>query len=347
MGRTSLRVLVTGHRGYIGSVLTSVLAHARFDVVGLDSDLYSGCDFGRVSDEVPSFDIDVRDIELIDLLSFDAVIHLAALTDDESASSPALLDELNHAATIRLASLCKEAGVSRFLYASTCSVYGRVARHAIDETGPAAPIGAYANATLRCEHSLRALGNDRFTPIILRCATSYGVSPRMRLDTVVNDFVASAIVNNRIDIRTAGRAWRPVVHVEDVARAFAACLTAPEPLRETTFNVVPPNENFRVVNIAEKIAELMPAITWTASSTVFDDRSYRVDGARLLAVVPQFRYRWSLSKGIRQLAVALSAAGLTPGEWRSDRYRRALRLHKLVESDVLTTDLRRSDKVCA
>lgn len=343
-----MRVLVTGHRGYIGSVLTSVLTHARYDVVGLDSDLYKGCDFGRVSDDVPSFELDVRDIELIDLMSFDAVIHLAALTNDESVSQPALLNEINHAATVRLASLCKEAGVSRFLFASTCSVYGRVSAHAIDETGPAAPIGAYANTKLQCERALRALRDDRFTPIILRCATSYGVSPRMRLDTVVNDFVASAIVNNRIDMRTAGRAWRPLVHVEDVARAFAACLTAPqEALRETTFNIVPPNENIRVVNIAERIAELMPAITWTASNAVFDDRSYRVDGARLLAAVPQFRYRWSLNRGIRQLAVALSGAGLTPGEWRSDRYRRALRLHKLVESEVLTTDLRRSERIFA
>lgn len=340
---TTLRVLVTGHRGYIGSVLTTVLTHSRFEVVGLDSDLYQGCDFGRATDDVASFDMDIRDVEYTDLLSFDAVIHLAALTDDGATSNAALMDEINHLATIRLAEQCKKAGVSRFVFASSCSVYGRSPRRTNGEVDQTNPIGAYAQSKLQAEHGLRQLADEHFMPVLMRCATAYGVSPRLRMDTVVNDFVASSVVQGRINMRTAGTAWRPLVHVEDVARAYASVLTAPsDKIADMTFNLAAPGENYRIVEVAEKTAELMPSTTWTATDNCFDERTYKVDGTRLLAALPHFEYRWSLGIGIRQLVNAISGAGVSPGEWRSDRYRRSLRLRKLVEMGCLSRGFRKS-----
>ena len=343
-----MRVLVTGHRGYIGSVLTKVLANARFDVVGLDTDLYQGCDFGRISDDVPSFDTDIRDIEFADLVSFDAVVHLAALTNDSATLDAGLINEINHTATIRLAECCKKAGVSRFIFASSCSVYGRSARKIVDERSPVEPIGPYAQSKLRCEHDLLRLTGGAIAPVIMRNATVYGASPRLRMDIVVNDFVASAVARGRITMRTAGGAWRPFVHVEDLARVYAVILTAPDDMVSgQVFNVNPPDDNYRIANVADLVAEQIPPTTWTASDAVFDERSYRVDGSKLLATLPQFRYRWSLNVGIRQLRNALSGTGVTPGEWRSDRYRRSLRLQKLIEAGRLSPDLRQMETAAA
>jgi nucleoside-diphosphate-sugar epimerase len=344
-----MRVLVTGHLGYLGSVMTTVLRHARFDVVGLDCDLYRGCDFGRIHDPVPAFDFDLREVEFTDLLSFDAVIHLAALSDDASGEiDPQLTEAVNYEATVRLAECCKKANVSRFLFASSCSVYGRGGSGPLDERGSGRRLSRYAGSKLRCERALARLADHAFTPVFLRNATVYGVSPRLRLDLVVNDFVGSAVTTGQVKMKTVGSAWRPLIHVEDLARVYAVVLVARDELvHNETFNVVPGDENYRVIDVADVVTEHVPRSTRAVSGGVFDERSYRVDGSKLRRTFPDLRFRWTLPVGIRQLRNAMTNAGLTPGDWRSDRYRRVMRLSRLLESGELSPDLRRAEPVLA
>lgn len=338
-----MRVLITGHRGYIGSVLTSSMRRAGHDVIGLDCDFFRDCDFLCTDVSVPSLDCDVRDVDFADLAGFDAVVHLAALSDDASGQlNPRLTEEINYEATVQLADQCKRAGVARFIFASTCAVYGRGHALLLDEQSPTDPQSVYADSKLRCECALASMADDAFTPVILRNATVYGVSPRLRLDLVVNDFVGSAVVHGRINVKTAGRAWRPLIHVDDVARAFAAVLTAPAPsVHNEIFNVVPNDANYQVTAIAEAVTEFLPEVSWAAACQIFDVRSYRVDGSKLRCAVPRLRFRHSLPDGIRQLQSSIVASGLTPGEWRSNRYRRMPRLQSLMERGELGASLRR------
>lgn len=338
-----MRVLVTGHRGYIGSVMVSVLQHARHEVVGLDCDWYGDCDFGRVRDSIPSFEMDVRDVEFTDLLSFDAVIHLAALPEDSTSPfDEALHEEINYEATVRLAECCKQADVSRFLFASTCAVYGRGGGEPRNETSSTAPITPFAAAKMRCEQELLRLADEHFAPVLLRNATVYGVSPRLRLDTVVNEFVGSAIARGRVETGADGRAWRPLMHVEDLARAYAAILMAADNVVSgQVFNVALSAENYRIMDIADCVAELVPDCTRSVGSAAPDPQSYRIDGSRLQRALPHLSWRWTLPQGIRQLRTAMLGAGLTAGEWRSDRYRRVLRLCTMLERDELDLSLRR------
>lgn len=340
-----MRVLVTGHRGYIGSVLVSVLQHARHEVVGLDCDWYVDCDFGRMRDSIPSFEMDVRDVEFTDLLSFDAVIHLAALPQDSASQlDPTLNEEINFEAAVRLAECCKQAGVSRFLFASTCAVYGNGGCEPQDETSTPAPITPYALAKLLCEQELMRLADEYFAPVLLRNATVYGVSPRLRLDTVVNEFVGSAVAGGRVAMRTEGRAWRPLMHVEDVARAYAAILTAPdEVVGGQVFNVALTEENYRVIDIADCVTEFVPDCTRSVRTGIPDQCSYCVDGSKLRRALPHLTWRWTLPQGIRQLRAAMLGAGLTAGEWRSDRYRRMMRLSTMMERGELDAALRRHE----
>ncbi len=340
-----MRVLVTGHRGYIGSVMVSVLQHARHDVVGLDCDWYADCDFGRVRDSIPSFEMDVRDVEFTDLLSFDAVIHLAALPEDTAASlDEALNEEINFEGVVRLAECCKQADVSRFLFASSCAVYGSGNGEPQNELSSPKPITPYAGAKLRCEQELLRLSDQHFAPILLRNATVYGVSPRLRLDTVVNEFVGSAVANGRVAMQTEGRAWRPLMHVEDVARAYAALLLAPdEAVAGQVFNVAITEENYRVIDVADMVTEMVPDCTRSVRAGVPDQRSYCVDGSKLRRALPHLTWRWTLPQGIRQLRAAMLGAGLTAGEWRCDRYRRLMRLSTMMERGELDRSLRRHE----
>ncbi|MFQ5591831.1 MAG: NAD-dependent epimerase/dehydratase family protein [Phycisphaerae bacterium] len=337
-----MRVLVTGHRGYLGTILFSVLKHARCDVVGLDCDWYKGCDFGRVHQHTPGLDMDVREVDCGDLVGLDAVVHLAALPERACSDfPPRLVDEVNVEATIRLAELCKQASVSRFVFASTCAVYGRGEYGLLDENGPLDPATTFAQSKLRCERELTRRADRRFCPVILRNPTLYGVSPRLRTDTVVNDLVAAAVSTGKIAMQSSGGAWRPLAHAEDVAHAYAALLAAPDRLvHRQTFNVVRSDENYRVIDIADAITELVPQSARSITPNVFDQRSYRVDGSKLQRLFPSLRFKWTLPFGIRQLRSAMLVGGLTPGDWRSDRYRRSLRLKTLLERKALGSDLR-------
>ncbi len=304
--------------------MAGYLQRAHFDVVGVDCDWYRDCDFGRVRESVPSFDTDIRNLEFTDLLSFDAVIHLAAVPEDTGNSlSAKLTHEINLEATIRLAELCKQAQVGRLLFASSCAVYGSLGSQTIDEMEPPAPISDYARSKLRGEEALAKLADDDFSPIFLRLATVYGVSPRLRLDTVVNEFAAAAVTLGHIEARTAGRAWRPFVHVEDIARVFAAILVAPETIvSRQVINVARTDENYRIVDVADATTEIVENASYTMNRELPDRRSYRVSGEKLQRICPQLKLHWTLRDGIRQLRDALENAGLSPGEFRSSRFRR-------------------------
>jgi nucleoside-diphosphate-sugar epimerase len=337
-----MRVLVTGHRGYIGAVLVEVLRHARHDVVGLDCNLYGDCDFGRTREDVPSFETDLREIEFADLVSFDAVIHLAGLPEDpETLLPPEVTWAVNFGATVRLAECCKQAGVGRFLFASTCAVYGGGGQRPQTEGSSPDPLTGYARAKLACEAALGPLADGSFTPVILRNGTVYGVSPRLRLDTVVNDFVGSAVTRGRVDMQTQGRAWRPLVHVEDVARVYTAMLTArDEAVGRQIFNVATTEENYRVIDVADAVTELVPNCVRSVRAAQLDRRSYLVDGSKLRRTLPDFAWRWTLLQGIRQLRAALAGAGLSAGDWRGEKYRRVLRIAGRMERAELNGNCR-------
>lgn len=344
-----MRVLVTGHRGYIGSVVASVLRHARYDVVGLDCDFFRGCDFGRVQDDIPSFDTDLRQVESADFLSFDAVVHLAGLSDHETNALGADLGrEINLDATVRLAECCKRANVRRFVFASTCAVYGHGGDTPLTELDIPSPLNPYAEQKLAAEKTLRRMAGADFAPVFMRCGTVFGVSPRLRVDTVVNDFVGSVISHGRIEMKTAGRVWRPLIHVEDVARAYAVVLTAPDDaVASEVFNVAVTEENYRVVDIADAVVEQFGNCQRHTNPTIFDKRSYRVSGEKLAKLFPKRRPRWTLDAGIRQLRSAMESAGFTPSDWRGPRYRRAPYLQRAMETGSLDAALRYPQRAVA
>ncbi len=344
-----MRVLVTGHRGYIGSVLTTVLRHARFEVVGLDRDLYEGCDFGRVRDSIPHFQFDLREVDSADLVSFDAVVHLAALPDEGRFNRDTeLIREVNEEATIRLADCCKNANVRRFVYASSCQVYGRVGGDLCREDSPTNSVESAAASNLRCERALATLADDSFVPVVLRIPSVYGTSPRLRIDTVVNGFVASAVARGQVEITGDPSAHCPLVHVEDLARACAAVLTVPdEEAFHQTFNIMGGAESHRLIDIAEMVAESIPDCVVIPSPGPRNGCDCRVDGSKFARTFPDFSYRWTLPLGIRQLRSAFLGAGMTPGEYRSDRFRRAARLASLLDRGVLRPSRRKVEPTAA
>ena len=322
-------------------MLTCVLRHARFHVVGLDNRLYDACDFGSTAEEIDCFEGDVREIEFSDLCSFDAVVHLAGLSDEASAEiDPDLTEEVNYAATVRLAQCCKQACVPRFLFASTCGVYGYGGNQMLDEQTPPHPLTRYAVTKLRCERALMQLADDSFSPVILRNATAYGVSPRLRLDLPLNDYVGSAVATGRITLPTAGRAWQPTIHVADLAKAYAAILLAPdEAIHAQVFNVVAPSGNHRLIDLADTVTDYVPLATRQALHTGLDRHSYRITGRKLARAFPRLHLRWTVARGVRQLISAMRHAGVSAGVWRSARYRRALYLQGLIESGSLDRTL--------
>lgn len=344
-----MRVLVTGHRGYVGSVVASVLRHARYDVVGLDCDYYRGCDFGRLQDDIPCFDTDLRQVESTDLLSFDAVVHLGGLSSGETRIfGDDLSREINLDSTLRLGECCKQAGVGRFVLASTCAVYGRGGDEVLTELDLPVPRSSYGQQKLAAEQALRRLRGPGFSLVFMRCGTVYGVSSRLRVDTVVNDFVGSMVCHGRIQMQSAGRAWRPLVHVEDVARAYAGAVSAPNDVVDgEVINIAATPENYRVIDVADAVVEQFGHGQRQSKSDVFDPLSYRVSGDKLARLFPRHRPRWTLPEGIRQLRSAMESAGFTPSDWRGRRYRRGAYLQWAVENDVLDPTLRYRQKAVA
>jgi len=338
-----MKVLVTGHHGYIGSITAPFLQAAGHEVVGLDTFFYEGCDLTNGLD-VPDIRVDVRDVGADDLEGFDAVVHLAALSNDPLGDMrPELTYEINFEATVSLAEAAREAGVARFVFASSCSMYGAAGTEAaIDETGALHPLTPYAESKVRSEAALSALADERFTPISMRNATAYGASPRLRLDVVLNNLVGWAFTTGEIRILSDGTPWRPLVHVEDIARTTGALLVAPRELvHDQAFNVGLDSENYQVSRLAEIVQEATPScrIEYAGSGDP-DPRSYRVDFGKLARTLPELRLEWSAAAGATELVAAYDAAGMTYDDFIGSRFTRLNRLKELAERGAIDGDLR-------
>ncbi len=338
-----MRVLVTGHRGYIGTVLTPMLQKAGYDVVGLDADFYAASSFGEVDDSVPWLKKDIRDVAKEDLEGFDAVLHLAGLSNDPLGNlNPELTYEINYRATVRLARLAREAGVTRFVFSSSCSLYGAAGEAPVDETAPMNPVTPYGESKQLAEQALRTLATDDFSPTYLRHATAYGVSPRLRFDLVLNNLVAWAYTTGRVYLKSDGTPWRPIVHIEDISRAFLAVLEAPrEVVHNEAFNVGRTEENYRIREIAEIVRDTVPgSYIEFAPGAGPDKRTYRVDFSKIETLLPEFKPQWTARKGARELLAAYRAINLNDTSFEGPRYSRIAHIRALLEQGKLDTDLR-------
>ena len=338
-----MRVLVTGHRGYIGTVMVPMLVQAGHTVVGLDSDLFQQCTFRRGIFDVQELRVDLRDVQAGDLEGFDALIHLAALSNDPlSDLNPSITYDINHAASVRLARMAKEAGIPRFLYSSSCSSYGKAGDDLVDETAELHPITAYAISKVRVEQDVARLADDRFSPTFLRNATAYGVSPRLRFDLVLNNLTAWAYAKGRVHIKSDGTPWRPIVHIEDIARAFIAVLAAPrEVVHNEALNVGQTEENYRVRQLADIVQDVVPGSRIDyAQDGGPDPRCYRVDFGKIHRLLPEFKPQWNARRGAEELYDAYRRGGLVIEDCEGPRFKRIDHLKHLLATNRVDSTLR-------
>jgi len=338
-----MRVLITGHNGYIGSVLVPMVRAAGHDVVGLDTFLFEGGTFGPDGSQVDALRMDLRDVQLPDLEGFDAVMHLAALSNDPLGDvNPQCTYEINHVGSVRLARLAKEAGVPRLIFASSCSLYGVAGDEMLTEEAAFNPITPYGVSKVLFERDVSKLADDDFSPTFLRNSTAYGVSPRLRADVVVNNLVAIAFTTGEVLIQSDGTPWRPLVHIEDIARAFLAVLHAPRELvHNEAFNVGRSEENYRVRDLGELVEQVVPGSkVQYAEGGGPDPRCYRVDCGKLMRTLPEYQPEWTVRRGMQQLRDAFQRNGLTREELLGDRYFRIKRIRALQSEGLLDASLR-------
>jgi nucleoside-diphosphate-sugar epimerase len=339
-----MRVLVTGHHGYIGSVLAPALQEAGQEVVGLDTFYYRGCDFGDRTGFEPSLALDLRDVRAADLEGFDAIVHLAALSNDPLGDfNPNWTYAINRDGTIALARASKEAGVRRFVFASSCSMYGAAEGDvALTEDAPLRPLTPYAESKVAAEEALTELASADFAPVSMRNATVYGLSPRLRLDIVLNNLVAWAHTTGAIRLQSDGSSWRPLVHVRDVASAALALLDAPdEVVRGEAFNIGSDLQNYRIRDLAEIVHDRLPQcqVTFEEGASA-DPRSYRVDFAKFESAFPECRFEWTAERGADELARGYKEVGLTFEDFQGHRFIRLGQLRRLLDGRALDSDLR-------
>lgn len=339
-------ILVTGNTGYIGAVLTKFLMEHSYKVVGLDTKYYEGCKF--YSEEVRPFRQiikDIRDVNEIDLEGITAIVHLAALSNDPLGEiNPSLTHQINYFASVKLAKLAKRLGIQRFIFSSSCSVYGiAVGDKPLTEESEFNPITAYAKAKVEAEREISKLADNNFHPVFMRNATVYGISPSLRLDLVVNNLVAWAYCTGKITIMSDGTPWRPIIHVEDLCKAFLVMIEAPiEKIHNQFFNVGINEENYQVKDIAREVKKIVPnSHIEILNKTGPDERTYRVDFSKIKRTFPQFTPTWNLRKGIEELYQAYKNFNLTQKDLESPKYFRVRWIRYLIESKKLDNNLRK------
>lgn len=338
-----MRILVTGHNGYIGTVMVPILLGAGHEVVGLDSDLFTQCTFGISSPSIPALIKDIRDVESADLRGFDAVIHLAGLANDPLGDlNPTVTYDINHVASVRLAALAKEVGVPRFIFSSSCSNYGAAGDAMLDEQAELHPVTPYAISKVRVERDVALLADASFSPTFLRNATAYGVSPRLRFDLVLNNLVAWAYATGRVYIKSDGTPWRPIVHIADISHAVLAVLEAPRDLvHNQAFNVGTSEENYRIRELADIVKDVVPGCRIEyAPDAGPDKRCYRVDFGKFARTFPSCRFQWNAPRGAQELYAAYRKTGLKLEEFEGPKYKRIDHLKHLLQTGCLDATLR-------
>ena len=339
-----MKVLVTGHTGYIGTLLVPMLLERDHDVVGLDSDLFEECTFtGKLAD-VPHIEKDVRDVTKEDVEGFDAIIHLAGLSNDPLGDyRPELTKQINAEAAVRIASLARDTGVQRFLFASSCSNYGAGGQDFLDEHAEFSPVTPYGVSKVEVEREVSKLADDGFSPTFLRASTAYGVSPKLRFDLVVNNLTAWAFTTGLVYLKSDGSPWRPVVHVEDIALSYIAALHAPrEVVHNAAFNVGTTTENYQIRELADIVKDVVPGCKIEfASDAGPDKRCYRVDCNHIARTLHEFKPQWTARRGVEELYETFKRVGLTLEEFEGEKFKRIAHVKKLVADGKVDGDLRR------
>jgi len=338
-----MRVLVTGHKGYIGTVMVPMLQKAGHEVLGLDSDLYRNSTYGEAPSRVPELLKDIRDVEKSDLWGVEAIVHLAGLSNDLLGDlDPELTYKINHEASVRLAAMAREMGISRFIFASSCSNYGAADDGLQDESAALHPVTAYATSKVLVERDVGQMANDHFSPVFMRNSTAYGVSPRMRFDLVLNNLVAWGFTTGQVLLKSDGTPWRPLVHIEDISRAVLAALAAPpEVIHNQAFNVGINTENFQMRQLAEIVRDTVPHCEIRfANGAEPDKRNYRVNFNKYARAFPNHQLRWDVRRGARQIYESYQKFGLQKDAYEGPKFKRIAQIKQLLAAGRLDDTLR-------
>ena len=338
-----MRVLVTGNKGYIGTVMVPMLQRAGHDVLGLDSDLYRNSTYGDALPDVPEILKDVRDIEKQDLEGLDAIIHLAGLSNDVLGDfNPEITYEINHVASVRLATMAKELGIRRFIFASSCSNYGEAGDEMQNESASLHPVTPYAKSKVMVERDVSEMADDNFSPVFMRNATAYGVSPRIRFDIVLNNLTAWGYTTGHILLKSDGTPWRPLVHIEDISLAAIAALESPrEVIHNQSFNVGINSENYRIRQLADIVKETVPNCEVKfADGAEPDKRNYRVDFSKYTNAFPNYILSWNVRRGAKHIYDSYVKFGLKKDEYEGPKYKRIAQLKSLLSTGQLDETMR-------
>ncbi|WP_112322084.1 NAD-dependent epimerase/dehydratase family protein [Oceanibium sediminis] len=337
------RILLTGHKGYIGSVMAPILVNAGHDVVGYDTGYFSDCTLVPDGTTLPELQKDIRDVAPADLKGFDTVIHLAALSNDPIGNiDEGWTTDINHDATVRLAELAREAGVGRFLFSSSCIMYGMSDGGVVDETSPLDPQTEYARSKVKSEAELTTMASDSFSPVYIRNGTIYGVSPRMRFDTVLNNLVGAAYTSGTVKVLSDGKPWRPVLHVEDVCRSFMNIMDAPrQDIHNQAFNNGADHLNHQVIELAQMAVDAVPGATLEVlNEPSADQRTYKASFAKFARTFPDFEWKWTARTGAQDLSDTFEKVGLTAEQYSGKHFTRLKWLNHLLDENKLDRNLR-------